>query len=140
MSLYVVDASAAIKWILPEPGWNDALRLQDPSHEQHAPAFLSLEIANVLWKSVRLGRMTREESDARLAEVPAWPVTWHEDAALLGRAFDLAHATDRSVYDCVYLALAAELGGQMVTADERLVNSLSGTPHARLVLLLRDVP
>jgi predicted nucleic acid-binding protein len=31
MSLYVVDASAAIKWILPEPGWNDALRLQDPS-------------------------------------------------------------------------------------------------------------
>jgi predicted nucleic acid-binding protein len=140
MSLYVVDASAAIKWILPEPGSADALRLQDPAHELHAPAFLDLEIANVLWKSVRLNRITRQEGDARLADVPAWPVSRHHEAPLLARALDLANDTGRSVYDCLYLALASELGGQMVTADEKLVNSLAATPQASFILLLRDVP
>jgi hypothetical protein len=38
------------------------------------------------------------------------------------------------------LTLATILGGRMVTADEKLVNSLAATPWANAVLLLRDVP
>jgi len=37
-------------------------------------------------------------------------------------------ATKRPVYDSLYLALAVELGGTVVTADERWVNSLAGSP------------
>jgi predicted nucleic acid-binding protein len=46
----------------------------------------------------------------------------------------------RSVYDCVYLALAVRLGGQMVTADDRLVNSLAATQRAASAIRLQDVP
>jgi predicted nucleic acid-binding protein len=41
--------------------------------------------------------------------------------------------------DSMYLALAMRVGGQMVTADERLVNSLAGSPWAASVIRLRDV-
>jgi hypothetical protein len=40
-------------------------------------------------------------------------------------------------YDCLYLALAVHLGGRMVTADERLVNSLAGTPWAASALKIQ---
>lgn len=49
MSLYVVDTSVAVKWILPEPDSADALRLQDPAYELHVPAFVETEVANILW-------------------------------------------------------------------------------------------
>ena len=40
----------------------------------------------------------------------------------------------------VYLALAVRLSGQVVTADERLVNGLAGTPWAAHAIRLQDVP
>ena len=43
------------------------------------------------------------------------------------------------VYDSMYVALALCVGGQMVTADERLVNSHAGSPWAASVIRLRDV-
>lgn len=35
---------------------------------------------------------------------------------------------------------AVRLGGQMVTADERFVNSLASTPWAASAIRLQDVP
>jgi predicted nucleic acid-binding protein len=40
----------------------------------------------------------------------------------------------------LYLALGAKLGGVMVTADDKLVNSLAATPWAGSILRLADVP
>jgi predicted nucleic acid-binding protein len=37
-------------------------------------------------------------------------------------AFDKAITHGRTVYDSIYLALAFSVGGQVVTADEKLVN------------------
>jgi predicted nucleic acid-binding protein len=48
--------------------------------------------------------------------------------------------TLRTVYDCMYLALAVQLGGKMVTADERLFASLAGTPRATSIQLVQDIP
>ena len=59
MSVLVVDASVAVKWMLPEPLANMAIRLQSPSHQLHAPSFLDIELANVLWKKVRQGLLSR---------------------------------------------------------------------------------
>ena len=53
--------------------------------------------------------------------------------------FDLADRAGRTVYDCMYLALAVQLGGRMVTADERLVNGLANGPWADYVIRLQDV-
>jgi predicted nucleic acid-binding protein len=68
------------------------------------------------------------------------PLVRHHDRPLLKPAFEIACQTDRTVYDCLYLALAIELGGKLVTADERLVNSLANGPCDGSVVHLRDVP
>ena len=34
-------------------------------------------------------------------------------------------ATERSVYDCLYIALAIRYDAEMITADERLANSVA---------------
>jgi predicted nucleic acid-binding protein len=53
MSLFVVDASVGIKWMLPEPHSAEALRLHAPTHQLHGPAFFTIELANILWKKIR---------------------------------------------------------------------------------------
>ena len=58
MSRYVVDASVAIKWVLPETHSEAALRLQHSNHHLHAPTFATLELGNVLIKKVRRGELT----------------------------------------------------------------------------------
>lgn len=75
-----------------------------------------------------------------LMQLPATPVKRHADRSLIAPAFTLAAQTQRTVYDCLYLALAIQLGGVMVTADDRLVNSLSATPLASNIMRLDDAP
>jgi predicted nucleic acid-binding protein len=67
-------------------------------------------------------------------------VSRHPEAPLLPVAFDLADRLQRTVYDSLYLALAIQVGGVMVTADDRFVNALAATPWAAHVLRLADVP
>jgi len=44
MSVFVVDASVGLKWFVPEVHSPDALRLQDPTHQLHVPAFYDVEV------------------------------------------------------------------------------------------------
>jgi predicted nucleic acid-binding protein len=53
---------------------------------------------------------------------------------LLPQAYRIAVETGRTVYDCLYLALAQVHGCTMVTADERFYNALSHTPHSNSVV------
>jgi predicted nucleic acid-binding protein len=139
MSLYVVDVSVAVKWMFPEPLSTEAVRLQSPSHQLHAPSFFEIEFANVLWKKLRQGLLDRAQADSFLSQLPGLPLARHADASLVAAAFDIADRAGRTVYDCMYLALAVQLRGQMVTADERLVNSLVGTPWAAFAIHLKDI-
>jgi hypothetical protein len=45
---YVIDASVAIKWLVPEALSEEALRLLDAGEELLAPEMLMIEAANVL--------------------------------------------------------------------------------------------
>jgi len=140
MSRFVVDASAGAKWFLPEAGSQDAARLQDPAHELHVPAFFDVEIANIFWKTVRQGRLTRAEADVRVAQLLGLSLTRHPEGPLVAVAFDIAERTGRTVYDCLYVALASDLGAVMVTADDRLVSAMAGTPWAAQLMRLAHVP
>ncbi len=62
MTRFVVDASAAIKWFLPEIHSTAALRLLDPSLELHAPDLLFPEVGNALWKLVKRGEISVEDA------------------------------------------------------------------------------
>ena len=118
MTTGVVDASVAIKWVVDEPGTEQALLLRQ--HRLVAPDLLIPECANILWKKVRRKELSEAEAmlAARLlqrAEIDLEPMR-----GLLEPATRLAIALDHPAYDCIYLALAEALSCAMVTADEQL--------------------
>jgi predicted nucleic acid-binding protein len=140
MSAWVFDASVAIKWFVPENYSAEARRWRLVPGDGHAPAFFELEFANILWKKVRRAEITRKDADDVLAQLPAIPLLRHSDGPLLLSSFDLADRTGRTVYDCMYLALAVQLGATLVTADDRFVNSLATTAWAASIRRVQDVP
>jgi predicted nucleic acid-binding protein len=141
LSTIIVDASVGVKWFLPEVHAAEARAWRHGGDELHVPAFFfDLEIANVLWKKVHRAEVSREDADLILGQLPLLPVSRHPEAPLLASAFDLADRTQRTVYDCLYLALAVQLGGRMLTADERLYHSLAATPFAPYVVWVADAP
>jgi len=140
MTVFIVDASVVIKWFVPETRAIEALRVYTSGTPLHAPTFLNVEVANIVWKKLRLGEITRTDADFILARLPLLSLTRYPDDALVAPAFDLADKSQRTVYDCLYLALAVQLGGQMVTDDEKLVNALAGSSWAAHIIKLQDVP
>jgi predicted nucleic acid-binding protein len=62
----VIDASVAIKWLLPEEGRDLALGLQNEYQEGAidliAPELIVSEIGNVLWRRMRRGELTSESA------------------------------------------------------------------------------
>jgi predicted nucleic acid-binding protein len=125
----VVDASVAVKWLFEEHDSERAEALLTSAEENRlklvAPTILAAEIANALWKRMRRGDMDRQktlEAGERFEEIcPLLLPT--ED--LVQRALELAIDSRHPVYDCLYVALAEELPGDLVTADERLYRAFA---------------
>jgi predicted nucleic acid-binding protein len=141
LSAIIADASVGVKWFVPEVHAAEARQWRNGPDELHVLAFFfDLEIANILWKKVRRTEITRADADLILGQLPALPITRHPEPPLLASAFDLADRTQRTIYDCTYLALAVQLGGWMVTADQRLYNSLAGTPWASYSCWVGNLP
>ncbi|TAJ27209.1 MAG: PIN domain-containing protein [Nitrospirae bacterium] len=140
MTRYVVDASIAIKWFIPEQLSDAAGRLRQPGLRLSAPAFFWLEIGNVLVKKIRRGELTREEGDYVLKELRRLPLQQHADERLFRPAYTLALQTHRSLYDCLYLALAEVIDGRMVTADRKFYAALMAGEQGRRVLWVEDLP
>jgi predicted nucleic acid-binding protein len=140
LSLYIVDASAGVKWFVPEVDSDAAQRLQDPIHQLHTPSLFDVEVANTIWKKLRRGELSSATSHAIVTQLPLVPVTRHAIGPLVEAAFEFAETTGRTVYDSLYVALAEGLGGQVVSADDRFVNALSATRWCNLIIALRQVP
>jgi predicted nucleic acid-binding protein len=128
LSVFVVDAAVVAKWFVPEPLWRESRRLLDPRHDLACPDLLWPEIGRLLWKKSRRGELHSREAVRILRAIGGLPLDDYPSEPLLEGALEIALVTGRTVYDCVYLALAVALDGRMVTADQRLVNSLAGTP------------
>jgi len=133
VKLYVVDASVAAKWTLPgvsEPFAAEAESLlRQFVHGQVrliVPDFFWIEITNLLWKAVRIGRCSRASAESSLVALRSHQIPTVLGLPLLDSAFDKAIVYGRSVYDSIYLALAVESAGQLVTADEKLFNAVAG--------------
>ena len=140
MSTYVVDACVAVKWFLPEVHSEAALRFRDPAHQLHLPALSIVEFGNVLCKKVKREEIAIADSEAVFTLFRQLPVTFHPDEECLPLAFDLAHLTQRSLYDCLYLALAIGVHGKMVTADRKFFNALKNTEFEDHLYWVADPP
>jgi predicted nucleic acid-binding protein len=136
MKPLVVDASVAAKWFLPEPDAAAALRLLNGRHRLAAPDLIRSEFGNIIWKFQARGVLDAEEASDLIEHFLSMPLEIHDSTYLLAPALQIAIATHRTVYDSLYLALAMELDGTVVTADERWVNALINSPFTRFLRLL----
>lgn len=136
----VVDASVAVKWVLPEPGQAHALRIlnlyQDEKLDLIAPHLLIAEVGNVLWKRQRRREISPAAAQRCFEQLLLdCPILLDSPQVSL-RALELAMAHDRTVYDCIYLAWALEQRCDVITADEKLFRALS--PAFSCVQLLQN--
>ena len=115
----VVDASVALKWVLPEDDSDLAERLLDWKGWLHAPAFIFIEMANALWYQMRSGKLSAAEAAGCMADLRQAPLVIWDGEEPLPSTLEWARTLDHAVYDCAYLALALHLDGAYVTADQR---------------------
>jgi predicted nucleic acid-binding protein len=137
--IVVVDASVAVKWFIAEDKANDALELLGKNYELHAPDLLFLEVDNVLCKLIRRGLLSEEEGFDIHNKILAFPIRSYPSQSFREEAFHLAIGTKRSVYDCLYLALAEALDGRLVTADGKLFQALGNSPQRNRMLWVGDL-
>ena len=136
---FVVDASVAVKWFLPEIHTAAALRLLGRGQRLLAPDLLNAEFSNVLWKRVRRGDITFVEADTVLANFLTLPITIYPSGPWMRTALDLACSTGRTAYDSLYLALATANACPLVTADQRFFDALRHGPLATSLLWVEDL-
>ena len=125
----VVDASVAVKWILPESGRTASLALLRGFVEGQsvllAPRTLTEEVASAMCKRFRRKQLTAEQVRVAFDYFQQRRPVLVDDPGLLGEALDLSLRHRLSLWDCLYLALAMRHRCNLVTADQRLVRSAS---------------
>ena len=117
----VVDASVAVKWVIPEVLSDQAESLRGQADRLLAPDLLFPEAANALWKKLIRREITTREAAQALDLVMASGLDVRPSGPLLGRALAMARRLRHPVYDCVYLALAQSESATLITADRRLL-------------------
>lgn len=140
MSRFVVDASVAVKWVVPEVHADAARRLLGRDYDLLVPDIFYAETANVFWKRVHRGQDRAERAKVAFAAIKVQPLKVYSSATMIDSAFELALQTQRAVYDCIYLTLAVEHQCQMVTADEKFFNALQSSSLSASLCWLEALP
>ena len=136
---WVVDASVAVKWVIPEVLSDLADRVCDGAEDVLAPDLLLVEVANALWRKTTAREISAREADGAFDLVRRSGIDLRPAGPLLPRAMDLARRLGHPVYDCVYLALAEREEATLVTADQRLLRRLSARKLEIAVADLRSL-
>jgi predicted nucleic acid-binding protein len=138
---YVIDAGVAVKWFIPEDDTAKARRLLELFHQGAAdlaaPDLLIAEATNVFWKRADRNDITAQEAEDNLNDLLSINLPLVSSLLLAPGALAIARAHRRSVYDCLYLALALDRGCDLITTDERLVNAIG--PQFPQLKLLRNL-
>lgn len=127
--LLIIDSNVVAKWFFPEHLTEKALAVRDDwqirAVELIAPELLLIEVCHVIRTKTRIQIITPDESKSTMQnllslEIPTVPIY-----PLLVTANEFAIVFELTIYDALYLALAQELSGTLITADPWLYHSLS---------------
>jgi len=125
---YVLDASSALKWVLPETLSDKARHLRDDYrnavHEPLAPDVFLAEVAHALTRAERKKIIPVGDAAALLADLIMTAPQFHSYRALLARAVDISSQPRQGRYDCLYVALAERERCELVTPDDKLIRNL----------------
>ena len=127
--MIVLDASAAIDWLLQTPaGRRIEKRIFSRNESLHSPHLLDLEVVQVLRRLVRESAVSARRVEEAIGDLLDLRVTRYPHFVLLPRIWQLRH--NLSAYDASYVALAEELSATLITRDARLA---SASGHAAKV-------
>ena len=136
MKRAVIDASVVAKWFLPEPDSAAAARWLSGEYRLLAPDLLRAELGNIFWKHWRRGVLDRDTVGSMLEDFGRSPIKIIDSRHLMAAAWSAASVFDVTFYDGLYVGLAMTSEAQLVTADRRLYEKVSGAagmPAARWV-------
>ena len=145
MSDLALDSCVMVKWVAPEP--YAALADQvvaDSAKTGRRLITLDLalvEVGNALWKRFHRRLLSAQDVTRLYGLVVGRPLHIEPARPRMRAALDLAARYDRSVYDCLFLALAIELGIPGVTADEPLWRAVHADyPQIQLLRIWQPPP
>jgi predicted nucleic acid-binding protein len=124
-----IDASLALKLVLPEPGSDQAAvewqNWMNSGVEVAAPYLFIYETSSVLRNRVYRKQLTQKEADEALGILVGLSIAYLHPPPILESAWELARRFNRpTAYDCFYLALAQQQGCLLWTGDKRLHNAV----------------
>jgi len=122
----VIDASVAVKWIIPGEPWEAQARtlkerIASREIEAYAPPLLLYEVASVIQKSILRGALRLGDGIEALKAMGRLglniqPTSWDDLAEIL----NIATTTKLTVYDAAYLHLSRKMEAKLVTVDNKL--------------------
>jgi predicted nucleic acid-binding protein len=136
----VVDASVAVKWFVPEALSAEARTVLADEYELLAPDLLRAELGNALWKRHRRRELDQRTARRLLRDFARVPIAFHTAERWVEAALELAIGHGVTVYDGLYLALAAGTGCRVVTADRKLHDACQGSATRHLVAWVGEIP
>ncbi len=128
----VLDASIALKWVLPEAELTEQADrfFQDLLQTRQvieAPPHFPGEVCNAIWQRQRRGLLSGDLAEEAVNTFLAFGIPTRSPRSLHRQAFTLARIYNLpSLYDSLYVALAQLLHTTFWTADQRLINALDG--------------
>ena len=137
MTSYVLDASVAAKWFIPdsEDLTAEASHLlanyADDRLGFSVPDLFWPEVGNVVLKAARQRRISVQDAQDAIATLKLQEFRTHASDLLIEPAMAIALSTNCTAYDGIYVALAVMLDHTLITADKRLVNALQGRFNAK---------
>lgn len=136
---HVIDATVVASVFFHEEHADRAQRLLASGADLFIPDLLYAEVGNVIWKRHERGELDATEASDMMQDLLQLPLLPCPCQALVPAALPLALSTHRTVYDCVYLALAIEKGSRVVTGDLRLFNALRSGLLGKYLLWIGDL-
>lgn len=123
----VLDASAAVEWLLRLSRADAVEERLSSASTVHAPHLLSVEVTQVLRRYAARGHLTPERGAQALDDLDDLGVAYHPHGPLLRSAWQLRE--NLTAYDATYVVLARALGARVLTLDARLAGA-PGTADA----------
>ena len=135
----LLDSSVVIKWFRQSEMWRDAAILLRQEYLNgrlliYVPDLLIFEIANVLRYKPDLNRLQVQEALLSLFDLQIAIVAISKE--VITKAIDLAYSQDLTIYDAAFVAMSLNLNVPFITADEKLIQKLSGFSNVQHISTL----
>jgi predicted nucleic acid-binding protein len=117
----VLDASVAVKWVLPETGSERAVAIRTMDDDLIAPSLVCAEIGSAIWRAVLRNDVSAGGASENLSIAMEHYRRIIPLEELVDTAIALAIRLRHPIYDCFYLALAERESCALITADRRLM-------------------